>query len=105
MLGDRDELDVGETVLLYILNKFFRQLAVRQARAPRTNVNFVDAHGPAERITIGPGGQPVLVVPFVSGIENDRRRRWRSLCQRRHRVGLAVPAAVLAADLVLVPGA
>ena len=104
VLGDRHELDVGEPAFGHILNKGLGELGVGQPGPPRADVDLVDAHRLAQRIALGAGGHPVLVGPVEAGLEHHRGGGRRDLGEGRHRIGLAVPAAVRAADLVLVRG-
>src|SRR5208337_1726595 len=81
------------------------QLPVGQARPPRADVHFVDAHRLAHRLALGPCHHPVAVVPGVLRGVYHRRGGGRPLGGVGHRVGLLPPYPVRAADRVLVPGA
>ena len=87
-----------------VLGELVREVAVRQADAPRAEVDLVDAHGRGVRVAGGAPGDPLLVAPDEALLDDDRRGGGRDLGAARQRVGLLPPRAVLAEDLELVAG-
>src|SRR5689334_12772758 len=85
MFGDRQQLDVGETVSLDVLGQLMGDLAVveegivRVIRAPpRTKVHFVDRDRSIQSLGTLAIVQPLRVVPIVSPILNDDGGRLRT---------------------------
>ena len=105
VLGDRQELDVGEPQGADVADQLVGQLAVAQPLPPGAEVHLVDAHRLVVQVLGGPRGDPLLVAPDVVRLHHHRRRRGRDLGAVGHRVGLLPPRSVPAEDLQLVPGA
>ena len=102
VLGDRQQLDVGEAGLVEVVDELLGHLAVAQPRPPRAEVHLVDAHRLGVGLALRAGGHPLLVGPLVGGDVHDGPRGGRDLGAERHRVGLVAPAAVGPEDPVLV---
>ena len=105
VLGDRKQLDVGEPEVGDVGDELVGQLPVRQPLPPGAEVDLVDAHRGVVDVRTRPLRQPRLVPPGVGGPGDHGGGRRGDLGAAGHRVGLLVPATVLAEQLELVAGA
>ena len=102
MLGHRHQFDVREVHPVAVLDQLMRQVAVVQptvgpvaAFPPRPEVNLVDVHRRVHRVALGPGGQPVAIVPGVRRkVGDDRRGPRRQFGGEPDRIGLVEVTAV-----------
>ena len=94
VLHDRQELHVGEAGLLQVGDQLVGQLGVRLAAAPRAEVHLVDRHRLLVGCSLLPAPHPLVVVPGVGGLEDDRRLGGGHLRGVGHRVGLLPPGVV-----------
>jgi hypothetical protein len=109
MLHHRHQLDVREPEIRDIVGELVRQLqvveraiAVERVAAPRAEMNLVDRHRRAQRVTLRAALEPFGVGPFVARPIHDRRVCRRHLRVERHRVGLDAQPVLLRPDLELV---
>ena len=79
VLGDRQELHVGEPHVGHVRGELGGQLAVGQPGPPRPEVHLVDGHRAGQRLPLGALGQPVGVAPGVVRLVDDRRGGGRHL--------------------------
>src|SRR5688500_17399464 len=110
MLGDREELDVGESEVREVTSESRRDLPVgeraiallRLAR-PRSEVALVDRHRLARQVAPRALRHPRLVTPLVA-VESlhDRRRARRLLELEGERIGLEARQSLTRQDLELV---
>jgi hypothetical protein len=109
VLGDGQQLDVGEPEVAHVVGQQGGQLPVGQEpavgpAAPRPQVHLVDAEPVAQRVPLRTGRHPLPVGPLVSGREGDAGHAALVLGQLRHGVAALAHDAVGALDRVLVPG-
>ena len=104
VLGDGQELDVGEALLDGVIGQLVREFAVAEALAPRREVDLVDAH----RLTLGrgpfPARDPRVVGPDMFGHGDPGRGCRGRAGAEGHGVGLVADDAVGAMDPELVVG-
>ena len=105
MLGDRQELHVGEASVEDVLGEFVGELAVVEPRPPRAEVHLVDRERTLVLVGLRATLQPGVVAPGVVGGVDHRAGGRRDLRGERERVGLLAPHAVAAEDVELVDGA
>src|SRR5512135_2418246 len=95
---------------MQIIGQIWRHLAVRERAVafldnalPRTHMHLVDRHGLGETLVLATLRHPLLVVPSIVEIPNDRCEfRW-NLVEDRKGIALVDPIAVEArADMVFV---
>ena len=110
MLRQRQKLNMGETHLLDILGELRSNLTVTQPSVvvfgnatPGSEMDFIDCNRRMYRISLCARRHPVLVMPFVIEIPNDRCGSRRRLGMKRKRVRLIYLIAVVTRyDMVLV---
>ncbi len=109
VLGEGQELDVGEPHRAAVVAQLRRRLAVGQhllarlaAAPPRGQVHLVRGHRPHRRVGRRPAGDPLAVGPAVLAHVDHARGRGRGLRGPGQRVGLEHPAAVRPGDRELV---
>ena len=105
VLGNRQELHVGEAQLGDVAGELAGELGVGQAGPPRAEMHLIGAHRAGQQIPVGSLLKPGGVAPGVPGLGDTGRGSGRLLRPAGHRVGLAAPDAIRAADVVLVAGA
>src|SRR5262245_21289394 len=78
MLADRQELDVCEVEAQDVVGKSRGHLGVGEPAVsllgdahPRTEVDFIDAHGRAEVVALAAGGHPLLIAPDMVEVPDD----------------------------------
>src|SRR3990172_6619613 len=113
MFGERQELDVGEAHLLYVLRQprcnlsiAERAIAILGYTPPGPQMDLIDTHGGLQGVAASPGVHPVFVAPLVVKVpdhQSGARRRFVMECKR---VGLVGPIAAMSrGDVILVDGA
>ncbi len=110
VLGDRQELDVGEAEPLHVLHHSRRDLAIGERTVlvfrhprPRSEVRLVDEHRLARVIAGATVLHPRLVAPPVAILPDDARRGARRRLHREgQRVGLHARQPFTRDDLELV---
>ncbi|MDR6171997.1 hypothetical protein QE359_003026 [Curtobacterium sp. SORGH_AS776] len=104
VLGERQELHVGEARVLDVADELVGDLAVGQPRTPRTEVDLVDAHRTVVRGRPCPVLHPlrVAVGPLVVRLVDHGGGQRRDLGPPGERVGPLHPAGV-GEELELVP--
>jgi hypothetical protein len=110
VLGHRQELDVGEAVLVEIGGQLVGQLpigqrpvAVLRHALPRAEMTFVDGERLVQRIALLSRRDPLRVVPLVLRLEHHAGGAGRHLGGEGERIHLQPELAVGVDDLVLVP--
>ena len=111
MLGDRQQLDVGEPRAADVLGELMGGLAVVEmavavAATPGPEMHLVDRNRRVERVRGAPGRHPLAVLPAVLERPSARGCLRRHLGVEGERVGLVDLVAVPARDdvkLVAVP--
>ncbi len=89
VLGERQELHVGEPLLEHVVAQHGGELAVVQRPqlvlgvAPRPEVHLVHRHGGVEGVAGAPLGHPVAVAPLVAVERPHHRRRARAASRTR----------------------
>jgi len=106
MLGDRQKLDVRETVLGRVTGERVRDAAiVRKASlvaSPRAQVHLVDRDRRIERVVAGARSHPLAVAPLEVERPGAGRRQWRRFGVHREGIRLVELASVTRRDAVLV---
>ena len=103
MLGDRHQLDVGESHLAHVLRKRERNVAIgrqlfRIRAAPRAKMNFVGRHRRIERVACAARLHPVAVLPLVLERPDARCRQRRCFRAERERIRLVHGVAAVRRD-------
>ena len=94
MLHHGHQLDVGEAEVLDVRAELVGELAPAEAAAPGRGVHLVHRHRPLERILAAPRLEPLVVLPDVVRLEDDRRRLRRHLGAKGVRIGLVAAVEV-----------
>ena len=92
VLGDGQQLDVGEAGLVEVVDELAGHLAVVQPGPPRAEVHLVDAHRLGVRLPLGAAVDPLVVAPLV-GRPRPRRTPWRAGSRCGTRAGRSSPAS------------
>ena len=85
---------MGEALAHNVIGELLGQLAIAQARPPRTQVHLVGAHRLEDRVGRGTPAHPLAVVPFVVRDEDFRGGVRRDFGGEGHRVGSVGHGAV-----------
>ncbi len=93
VLGDRQQLDVGEPHVAHVLGELVRGLSIGQvarpvAAAPGTEMHLVDRDRRVERVRRAARGHPFAVFPAVVERPGARRGVGRHLGVEGERIGL-----------------
>ncbi len=102
VLGDRHQLDVGETHLLDVRGKLLCQLAIGQAGPPGGQMDLVDGERRLVHRGVGPVRHPLRVGPLMVRGVHDGRGGGRHLGTAGQRIGAQGARTVRAGDLELV---
>src|SRR3989304_2954440 len=113
MLGERQELDVGEAHLLCVLRQPRCYLSIAERAIgflgyapPGPQMDLIDTHGGLQGVATSPGLHPVFVAPLVVKVPDHRSGARRRFVMECKRVGLVGPIAAMSrGDVILVDGA
>ncbi len=100
VVHDRQQLDMRETEVADVRRELVGELAPPKTFPPRRRVQLIRRHRPLELLLLAPRVDPVVVMPFVFGLEDHRRGLRRELRLERNRVGLLASVEVV---LVVLP--
>ncbi len=107
MLGDGEQLDVGEPHVGHVSDEGFGELPVRERVAggvlpPRAEMDLVDGHRGIPSMPVDPARHPFMVTPLVVEVPHDGRGLGRHLGRDCERVRLLDETLLLGPDPVLV---
>ena len=108
IFADRQQLDMGKAHVAGVIDQFGRGLLVRDRAAavlpaPASKVDLVDRDRLIGPLRVRAAGHPVRIRPAIArDVAHDRGRLRRMLRTKAHRVGLFVPLAIGAEDLVFI---
>src|SRR5215213_1050703 len=102
MLRDGHEFHVRVALPADVLDELVGQFEVSEPLTPRANMHFVDGHRLCMHRLLAAVPHPLVVIPDVLALVNDRRGVRSSLSEARHGIGLEPPDTVGTEDLEFV---